>query len=51
MADNVKRGGGADTFVFAPGHGNGTITLQDFTSTDLDATDFAFHQEERQDGM
>ena len=39
---------GADTVISVPG--GGTITLQDFTSTDLDASDFVFH-EEQQDSM
>jgi len=39
---------GSNTVITVPG--GGTITLQNFTSTDLDATDFVFH-EEQQDGM
>ena len=42
---------GNDTVITIPG--GGTITLQDFTSTDLDAADFAFHDsmDGQQDGM
>ncbi|MCY4191282.1 MAG: M10 family metallopeptidase C-terminal domain-containing protein [Rhodospirillaceae bacterium] len=39
---------GDDTVVTVPG--GGTITLQDFTSTDLDANDFVFH-DSSQDGL
>ncbi len=40
---------GNNTVITIPG--GGTITLQGFTSTDLDATDFTFHEEAQQDGM
>ena len=40
---------GNDTVITVPG--GGTITLQGFTSTDLDATDFTFHDDGQQDGM
>ena len=43
---------GNNTVVTVPG--GGTITLQDFTSTDLDATDFAFYDssmDDQQDSM
>ncbi|MDE0538735.1 MAG: calcium-binding protein [Rhodospirillales bacterium] len=39
---------GNNTVITVPG--GGTITLQGFTSTDLDTNDFVFH-EEQQDGM
>ena len=39
---------GSDTVITIPG--GGTITLQNFTSTDLDATDFVFH-DSPQDGQ
>ena len=40
----ARRGHGAAAAVPAPGtaHGGGEITLEDFTSTDLDAMDFGF---------
>jgi len=43
---------GNNTVITVPG--GGTVTLQDFTSTDLDETDFAFHDSSpdgQQDGM
>ena len=42
---------GSDTVITIPG--GGTITLQDFTSTDLDAADFAFYDSsmDQQDNM
>ena len=40
---------GGNTVITIPG--GGTITLQGFTSTDLDATDFTFHEEAQQDGI
>ena len=33
---------GDDTVIDLGAHGGGEITLEDFTSTDLDATDFGF---------
>ena len=33
---------GDDTVIDLSAHGGGEITLEDFTSTDLDATDFGF---------
>ena len=40
---------GDDTVITVPG--GGTITLQGFTSADLDAADFTFHEDGQQDGM
>ena len=40
---------GSNTVITVPG--GGTITLQDFTSTDLEETDFTFHGDAQQDGM
>lgn len=42
---------GNNTVITIPG--GGTITLQDFTSTDLDDSDFVFHDSsmDTQDGM
>ncbi len=40
---------GNDTVITVPG--GGTITLQGFTSTDLDENDFTFHDDGQQDGM
>ena len=48
LSDLTVAQSGDDTVITVPG--GGTITLQNFTSTDLDATDFVFH-EEQQDGM
>ena len=40
---------GNNTVITLPD--GGSITLQDFTSTDLDETDFTFHDDAQQDGM
>ena len=44
--ETIDMGGGEDE-----ADGGGTITLQDFTLTDLDAADFTFHEEQQQDGI
>ncbi len=40
---------GNNTVITIPG--GGTITLQNFTQSDLDASDFVFHEEPQQDGI
>ena len=48
VSDLTVTQNGSNTVITVPG--GGTITLQGFTSTDLDANDFVFH-EEQQDGI
>ena len=38
--DTITGGAGDDTVIDLSAHGGGEITLEDFTSTDLDAMDF-----------
>jgi len=51
FGDLTVTGTGNDVRIDLSEYGGGTITLQNFTLNDLDATDFVFHQNEQQDGM